>query len=275
MPELPEVETVRRGLEPCLVRRRLHAVELRRRDLRWPLPAAALQRLCGAVCERVTRRAKYLLLHFSSGSVVLAHLGMTGQLFVERGRGVPPEWQKHEHWRMVFDRRLVRYVDARRFGVLDVVASADLEHHKLLRSLGPEPLEDDFSAEYLFRRTRGRTASLKSFVMDARNVVGIGNIYASEACFRAGLRPGRAAGRLTREECARLVTAAREVLMAAIHAGGTTISDYVGVSQDIGAFQHELRVYGRGGEPCGVCGTSIRRRVDGARATFFCTRCQR
>jgi formamidopyrimidine-DNA glycosylase len=249
-------------------------VELRRADLRWPLPAAALEGLCGAVCERVERRAKYLLLHFSSGSVLLAHLGMTGQLFVDEPRGGEPGWQKHEHWRMAFDRRLLRYVDARRFGVLDVVDGAALGQHKLLRSLGPEPLGEGFTAEYVFRRTRGRTASVKSFVMDARNVVGIGNIYASEACFRAGLRPGRAAGRLTREDCARLVRAAREVLRAAIRAGGTTISDYVGVSQDIGSFQHALRVYGRGGEPCGVCGTLIRRRVDGARATFFCARCQ-
>jgi formamidopyrimidine-DNA glycosylase len=200
MPELPEVETVRRGAEPHLKGRTLRGVELRRADLRWPMPKTALRGLIGRRCTAVERRAKYLLLRFSGAGapVALVHLGMTGRFAIEAigRRAVRPEWRPHEHWRMDFGDRLVRYIDARRFGVLDVAAAADLEGHRLLRGLGVEPLLPAFDAALLYRITRGRRAAVKTLLMDARLLVGVGNIYASEACHRARVRPGRAAGRL-------------------------------------------------------------------------------
>lgn len=278
MPELPEVETVRAGLARRLPGRTLRAIHFARADLRWPMPTGPLRRLAGRRCASIERRSKYLLLHFSGPGrpVALVHLGMSGRVFVEAAaprRDAPP-WRRHEHWRMDFGGCLVRFVDPRRFGVLDLVPEARLEQHRLLRALGPEPLDPAFDAGRLHARTRGRRVALKSFLMDARNVVGIGNIYASETCFRAGVRPRRRVARLTREECQRIVDAARSVLREAIAKGGTSLRDYVSVDESPGWFQLALRVYGRGGEPCTVCATPIRRVVDGARATFYCPRCQ-
>jgi formamidopyrimidine-DNA glycosylase len=176
---------------------------------------------------------------------------------------------------MRFPGRLVRYADARRFGVLDVVDEGELARHPLLAHLGPEPLEAGFSAEWLYERTRGRAVATKTFLMDAQHVVGVGNIYASEACFRAGVRPRRAVAGLTRAECERLVLAVREVLTEAVECGGTTLRDYIGVDEDAGFFRRELRVYDREGEPCVACGAPIRRVVVGARSTYYCAHCQR
>ncbi len=277
MPELPEVETVRRGLAERIAGQRLDSVEFSRSDLRWPMPIEAVKGLCGRRCTSVDRRSKYLLLDFDGedSPVVLIHLGMTGRVFVEElARGEAPPWRLHEHWRMRFGKRLVRYVDARRFGALDVVPRDRLGAHPLLASLGPEPFSAEFDAEYLFARTRKRKVATKVLLMDAHVVVGVGNIYASEACFRAGVRPGRSAGRLTRADCARLVDAVRAVLRASIDAGGTTLRDYVGVAEDSGWFQRELAVYDRAGEPCRVCGTPIRHSVSGQRSTYWCPHCQ-
>ena len=282
MPELPEVETVRRGAARYLCGRRLDEVELRRPDLRWPIPVAGVRALRGRRCSAVARRSKYLLLHFDGPGepVALVHLGMSGRLFVDASDGdavaevAPPPWQRHEHWRMRFGDRLLRYVDARRFGMLYVTAGRELDQHWLLSPLGPEPLESGFTCDYLRQRTRGRRVATKSFLMDQKNVVGVGNIYASEACFGAGIRPGKAARRLTGRECERLVGAVREVLSEAIEAGGTTVKDYVGVDQRAGYFQRELRVYGRFGEPCTVCGASIKRTVVAQRSTYYCPFCQ-
>jgi formamidopyrimidine-DNA glycosylase len=276
MPELPEVETVRRGLEPAITGQRLSAVEFRRGDLRWPIPTAAIEALVGRRCLGVARRSKYLLLTFDSTPrrVLLVHLGMSGRLFLDPARPMP-EWRKHEHWRMRFGSTLLRYVDPRRFGALDLIAEADLARHPLLANLGPEPLSADFHGAYLFERTRARKAAIKVLLMDASVVVGVGNIYASESCFRARVRPSRAAGRLTRAQCDRLVDAIQTTLRAAIDAGGTTLRDYVGVDEGSGWFQLELFVYGRDGEPCRVCGTPIQRRVLGQRATYHCPKCQR
>ncbi|MFO0982361.1 MAG: bifunctional DNA-formamidopyrimidine glycosylase/DNA-(apurinic or apyrimidinic site) lyase [Planctomycetota bacterium] len=277
MPELPEVETVRAGLAGLVVGRTLEQVELRRANLRWPIPRHRLLELCGRRCGAVARRSKYLQMHFDGQdpTVALIHLGMSGRLFVDRVREAPPAWQLHEHWRMSFGDRLVRYVDARRFGMLDVVRERNLGRHRLMRNLGPEPLQGAFDAAYLFRRTRGRRAALKAFLMDARNVVGIGNIYASETCFRAGLRPCHSAGRLTRADCERLARAVRSVLRDAIAQGGTTLRDYIRVDQAMGYFQGSLEVYGRDGQPCHRCGAAIRRVVSGARSTYYCPGCQR
>jgi formamidopyrimidine-DNA glycosylase len=276
MPELPEVETVRRGLAPLIEGRRVDRVELFRGDLRWPIPVAAVRALRGRTCTGVERRSKYLLLRFDGPGtpVALVHLGMSGRLFLDPGRDDPPR-RDHEHWRMRFGDRLLRYVDPRRFGMLDVTGAAGLPAHPLLAVLGPEPLGPDFGADALFARSRGRKVATKVFLMDASVVVGVGNIYASEACFRAGIRPGRAAGRLGRADCGRLVDAVRAVLGAAIEAGGTTLRDYVGVAEETGYFQRELAVYGRDGAPCPACGTAIRRRILAQRSTFFCPVCQR
>jgi formamidopyrimidine-DNA glycosylase len=279
VPELPEVETVRRGAEPHLAGRRLLAVELLRPDLRWPMPAAALQDLVGRRCTAVTRRSKYLLIAFDGpgGPHALVHLGMTGRLLVDvvRQGGPHPEPRKHEHWRMDFGDRLVRFVDPRRFGALDVARRDELTTHKLLAELGQEPLEPGFDGAFLHRVSRGRTAALKALLMDGKVLVGVGNIYASEACWRAMVRPRRAAKSLSRRECDALAAAVREVLQAAITAGGTSFRDYVGVDEDAGFFARELAVYERAGETCRRCGGAIRRAVDSGRSTYWCSGCQR
>lgn len=275
MPELPEVETVRRGLCPWLEGQPLDAVELFRADLRWPIPTVAVRALRGRTCTAVERRSKYLLLRFDGRGrpVALVHLGMSGRLFLDVATAPGPR-RPHEHWRMHFADRVARYVDPRRFGMLDVAPADDLATHPLLARLGPEPLGPDFTPDHLFARTRARRVATKTLLMDAHEVVGVGNIYASEACFRAGVRPRRAAASLTRAECARLVDAVRAVLRAAIDAGGTTLRDYVGVGEDSGYFQRELRVYGRDGAPCTVCGATVRRVVSGQRSTYYCPTCQ-
>jgi formamidopyrimidine-DNA glycosylase len=278
VPELPEVETVRRGAEPHLRGRRLAALTTTRDDLRWPLPLAALADLVGRRCTAVTRRSKYLLLHFDGprAPVALVHLGMTGRFLVEpiARRAARPEWRKHEHWRMDFGDRLVRFVDPRRFGALDVVAGEGLAAHALLAHLGPEPLEPGFDGAFLHRATRRRKASIKTLLMDAHVLVGVGNIYASEACWLARVRPRRAAGSLTRAQCDALAAAVQQVLRAAIAAGGTSFRDYVGVAEDAGFFARELAVYEREGEACRRCDARIRRATDGGRSTYWCGGCQ-
>jgi formamidopyrimidine-DNA glycosylase len=279
MPELPEVETIRAGAAPHLVGRVLLEVQLRRPDLRWPMPARLLRDLVGRRCTAVQRRSKYLLLRFDGKDqpVAIVHLGMTGRMAVEpiaRNARRPP-WRAHEHWRMDFGDRLVRYVDARRFGALDAAPAAALPDHRLLRGLGIEPLDRGFDGPMLHRMTRHRRASIKTLLMDARLLVGVGNIYASEACHRAGIRPRRAAGSLSGTESHALARAVRSVLRAAIAAGGTTFRDYVGVHEEAGFFQRRLRVYEREGLPCPRCGATIKRVVQGARSTYYCPGCQR
>ena len=206
----------------------------------------------------------------------MVHLGMSGRLFVDSiaANQRKPPWLDHEHWRMHFDGRLMRFIDARRFGMLDVTPEISLQEHPRLIALGPEPLSLDFDGEYLFRISRKRKISIKALIMNAKLVVGVGNIYAAEACFRAGLRPRRAAGSMTRNQCKVLVSSIRAVLEEAIESGGTTIRDYRGVNQEAGYFAQQLRVYGRAGEACLGCGASIRRVVMAGRSTFYCPSCQ-
>jgi formamidopyrimidine-DNA glycosylase len=279
VPELPEVETVRRGAEPHLRGRRLLAVELARDDLRWPMPKAGLRALVGRCCTAVARRSKYMLLHFDGAppAAAIVHLGMTGRFLVEpigRDEERPP-YRKHEHWRMDFGDRLVRFVDPRRFGALDVAARDGLPAHRLLRDLGAEPLEPGFDGAFLHRVSRGRRASIKALLMDGHVLVGVGNIYASEACWRARVRPRRAARTLTRAQCDALAAAVCSVLQAAIAAGGTSFRDYVGVAEDAGFFARELAVYEREGRPCARCKAPVRRAVDSGRSTYWCSGCQR
>ncbi|MES0874984.1 bifunctional DNA-formamidopyrimidine glycosylase/DNA-(apurinic or apyrimidinic site) lyase [Sinimarinibacterium thermocellulolyticum] len=272
MPELPEVETVRRGLTPYLQHRRIDAAVVREPRLRWPIPPELPTKLASRRVEYIDRRGKYLIVVLDSGDRVILHLGMSGRLFV-----LDPDApvRKHDHVDWQLDSgRIVRFHDPRRFGAMLWWPATETEH-VLLRDMGPEPFSDDFDGAYLFRASRGRSAAVKSFVMDGRIVVGAGNIYATEALFRAGIRPTRAAGRLTRAECTRLAAQIREVLAEAVRLGGTTLRDFAGADGASGYFQQALAVYGRNGETCHVCATPIRRIVIGQRSSFYCPRCQR
>src|SRR5690625_1554073 len=270
MPELPEVETTGRGIAPYLEGRRIRRVILRRRDLRWPIPDAIEQRLPNQRIDSVARRAKYLLLNTGAGSALL-HLGMSGSL---RVIDAATPVGKHDHYDLQLDHgRVLRFNDPRRFGCLLWQATGDT--HPLLARLGPEPLSADFDGDHLWRASRGRAAAVKAFLMDQAIVVGVGNIYASEALFRAGIHPARAAGRVSRERYRRLAAAVQDILAYAIERGGTTLRDFIRPDGAPGYFEQELMVYGRAGEPCRHCRTPIRARVLGQRNTFFCPRCQR
>lgn len=271
MPELPEVETTRRGIAPLLRGRRVESVDVREARLRWPVPPALARDLPGQPLRAVSRRAKFLLFESPVGHLIL-HLGMSGSLRVV-SREVAPG--KHDHLDVVLDDgRCLRLRDPRRFGAALWTTDDPLEH-PLLRNLGPEPLEDAFSADLLHRLSRRRSVAVKSFLMNSRVVAGVGNIYASEALFLAGIHPGRAAGRISLERYERLVAAVRRVLDDAIAAGGTTLRDFVGSDGNPGYFSQRLRVYARENEACEQCGTDIRSRFIGQRSTFYCPRCQR
>lgn len=270
MPELPEVETTRRGIAPWLESRRIHRFVLREKRLRWPVPQRMKQHLEGAVVQQVKRRAKYLLLRLEHGTALL-HLGMSGSLRVLPADRPPG---RHDHYDIVLDsKNCVRFTDPRRFGSL-LWAGTDPTRHPLLAGLGPEPFDAGFDGAYLWRRARGRRAAIKVFLMNAAIVVGVGNIYASEALFRAGIDPRRAAGRLSRTAMTRLAEAVRAVLSEAIALGGTTLRDFRHGTGELGCFEPELRVYDRVAAPCLACGTAIRRITQGQRSTFFCPSCQ-
>lgn len=272
MPELPEVETIRRGIEPQVLGRRITRVVVRERRLRWPIPPGLETQLAGRRIERADRRAKYLVLGLDNGDRLLLHLGMSGRIWVlEPGEPLV----KHDHVDIELDsHRLLRFHDPRRFGAILPWPAGELGH-ALIDGLGPEPFADEFDGEYLYRLSRGRSAAVKSFLMDGRVVVGAGNIYAAESLFRARIRPGRAAGRVSRAEYRDLAARVREVLGEAIVQGGTTLRDFAGANGESGYFQQDLYVYGRESEPCRICGTAIRRSVIGQRSSFFCPRCQR
>ncbi len=270
MPELPEVETTRRGIEPHLVNRTVSAVVVRDKRLRWPVPRALIETLPGQRINSVTRRGKYLLLHTPAGTALL-HLGMSGSL-----RMLPADTpaEKHDHLDIVLDSgRALRLRDPRRFGTL-LWTTSDPGRHKLLRTLGPEPLGDDFDGDYLFAKARKRKVAIKNFIMNSHIVVGVGNIYASESLFLARIHPERAAGRITRERYSVLARAIRKVLTAAIQAGGTTLRDFSRADGEPGYFHQHLRVYGREGKACERCGTAILARVTGQRSTYYCPHCQ-
>jgi formamidopyrimidine-DNA glycosylase len=270
MPELPEVETTRAGLAPHLEGRRIAKVTLRRPDLRWPIPPEVAERLPGERIDAVRRRAKYLLLDTAAGSALL-HLGMSGSLRVLPGT---TPVTVHDHVDIAMEGgRVLRFNDPRRFGCL--LWQPLGETHELLRALGPEPLSDDFDAEQLFLRSRGRSAPVKAFLMDQRIVVGVGNIYAAEALFEAGISPLRAAGRVSRERYVVLADAVKRILAHAIARGGTTLRDFISPDGAPGYFEQELSAYGRGGAPCPRCGRVLKQASIGQRATVWCGHCQR
>jgi formamidopyrimidine-DNA glycosylase len=278
MPELPEVETVVRGLRPQLEGRRLARVEQHRPDLRFPLPQDFAARLTGRRVERIRRRAKYMLLDLDDGQVLLCHLGMSGRMvIVERGHGGGrPPLDRHDHVVFVTEAGTeIRFNDARRFGIMDLVAAAALEAHPLLRALGPEPLGNDFSGPVLAAALKGRRSPIKAALLDQQVVAGLGNIYVCEALFFAGLSPRRLAYTVQGNRAEKLAAAVRQVLTRAIEAGGSSLRDYVQTNGELGYFQHQWAVYGREGEPCRTCGGPVRRMVQGGRSTFYCSACQR
>lgn len=269
MPELPEVETTRRGIAPHVEGRRVTRVILRRANLRWPIPDAVSRDLPGQRVERVERRAKYLLLDTAAGSA-LVHLGMSGSLRV-LANDTPIG--KHDHFDLELDSgRTLRYTDPRRFGCLLWQAPGQI--HPLLAQLGPEPLGEQFGGAYLWARSRGRRTAVKNYIMDGHVVVGVGNIYASEALFAAGIHPRRAAGRISRPRYDALADAIRQILQHAIRRGGTTLRDFLSPDGAPGYFEQELNVYGRAGQPCKRCGSPIRNANIGQRNTFWCSACQ-
>jgi len=270
MPELPEVETTCRGIEPHLLNRRLTGAIVRQSRLRWPVPRGLSKKISGQTIHAVERRAKYILIKLEQGTILL-HLGMSGSLRITP-TDTPPE--KHDHIDLQLDSgQCLRLRDPRRFGSLHWV-SGDAMQHALLKNLGPEPLSDQFDIDYLFKKSRKRKLAIKLFIMDSKVIVGVGNIYASEALFRAGIRPTRAAGRVTRNEYENLVQAIKDVLAAAIRSGGTTLQDFTNSEGKPGYFQQELHVYSRADEACHTCGTPIKHRVMGQRASYYCPICQ-
>ncbi len=273
MPELPEVETVRRTLERELVGRRFDGVDVVERRLRYPVRSAVLRRCAvGRRVVRIGRRAKYLLLELDDAGHVIVHLGMSGTLRLFEA-DAPRAKHVHVSFRLD-DARELRFRDPRRFGLVDFVPPRELERDRRLVHLGVEPLSDEFTGPGFYARSRSLKRSVKSFLMDSRHVVGIGNIYASEALFLAGVRPTRAAGRIGLARWGSIVWAVKEVLGAAIAGGGTTIADFRGGTGDAGGFQSRLEVYDRAAEPCRRCGTTIRRSVILNRSTYFCPSCQ-
>lgn len=270
MPELPEVETTCAGIAPHIKGKKVKALVVRNPALRWPVPDDLAARVEGKTLLGVSRRGKYLLLRFNDGHLLI-HLGMSGSLRIIQANE-PPGY--HDHVELVLsDNRALRFHDPRRFGCW-LWAAGDVNAHKLLASLGPEPLSDAFDADYLYTACRGKKANIKNVIMDSHVVVGVGNIYANEALFLAGIRPRRAAGSLTRAQTKGLVSHIKAVLARAIESGGTTLRDFVGGDGKPGYFQQTLMVYGRGGEACKLCHTPLKEVRVNNRATVYCTQCQ-
>lgn len=271
MPELPEVETTRRGILPYVEGQQITSVDVRQHRLRYPVPRSIAAELPGQDIRSVARRGKYLLFECTNGSLIM-HLGMSGSLRIVRADDAPT---RHDHVDLCLASGIcLRLRDPRRFGLV-LWTRRDVMRHRLLRELGPEPLSADFSAEYLYRYSRCRRQAIKPLIMDSHCVVGVGNIYASEALYHAGIHPARPAGRISRQRYQILVEAIQRVLEQAIDQGGTTLRDFYYGNQQPGYFAQSLRVYGRDEQPCGHCASPIRMIRLGQRASYYCPRCQR
>lgn len=288
MPELPEVETVRRGLAPVLEGARIARAQVNRPDLRWPFPERMAERLTGARVDRLRRRSKYILADLDTGETLIVHLGMSGRMIVSGGgegrdmlaqfHHLHPAPEKHDH--VILDTEAgarVTFNDARRFGAMDLAPTATVETHWLLAGLGPEPLGNAFNEAHLIAAFHGRRTPVKAALLDQRIVAGLGNIYVCEALHRAGISPLRQAGRIAAPRVAALVPIIRDVLSEAIEAGGSSLRDYRQADGELGYFQHRFRAYGREGEPCQTpdCQGQIRRTVQSGRSSFYCASCQR
>jgi len=273
MPELPEVETTCRGISPHITHQQVTKVTIRQAKLRWPVPDE-LHDLEGATIKRVYRRAKYVLLESKAGTVII-HLGMSGNLRICDEHTQP---EKHDHVDICFNDsedngKILRLQDPRRFGC--VLWTQNLSRHKLIRDLGPEPLSDDFTAKILYDLSRSRKVNIKTFIMNAKIVVGVGNIYASESLFMAAINPKTIAGKISLKRYEKLVFAIKTVLSLAIDQGGTTLKDFVNADGQPGYFQQKLSVYGRDRQPCLTCQQPIQKIIQAARSTYYCSRCQK
>ncbi len=270
MPELPEVETSRRGIEPHIVQQTVTDVIVRQRQLRWPIPVTLRKQLTGQIIERIDRRGKYLLLYTRTGTVII-HLGMSGSL---RICPASSSAEKHDHLDIVFaNQKILRLRDPRRFGCV-LFSKKDPLQHKLLKSLGPEPLSSVFDSDYLYSATRNRKAAIKSVIMDSHVVVGVGNIYANESLFKSGINPKRAASKISYRRYQILVKEIKQVLAASIKQGGTTLRDFTRENGQPGYFQQTLSVYGKHNQPCPLCNRPIRMIRQQQRATYYCPHCQ-
>lgn len=279
MPELPEVETVKRGIIPLLEGRRLFQVIQRRDNLRIPLPDNFAGRLRGRKVEQITRRAKYLLLHLDQNQILICHLGMSGKMTLQASedRSTPDIFDKHDHIILETDRHdLVIYNDPRRFGLMTLCHQDELEQHPLFCNMGPEPLGNEFNGQYLYERIKNRRSPIKTILLDQRVVVGLGNIYVCEALFQAAISPIKKAADLSRADVDKIVPIIRQILTEAIAAGGSTLKDYARVDGELGYFQHHFNVYGREGETCpnSGCRRKIARLIQSNRSTFHCPACQ-
>lgn len=270
MPELPEVETSRRGIEPHILNKKVIDVIVRQKQLRWPIPASLKNQLTNQKIRQVDRRGKYILLRTDAGTAII-HLGMSGSLRI-LDKNIPAE--KHDHIDIVFNRLVLRLRDPRRFGAC-LWTRQDPLTHKLLINLGPEPLTDAFTADYLYRLSRSRKVAIKTFLMNSQIVVGVGNIYASESLFTAGINPKRLASKISLQRYEKLVPAIKEILQHSIIQGGTTLRDFTQQDGKPGYFQQTLNVYGRTGEACRICNQPIKQFTQAQRSTFYCSHCQK
>ena len=281
MPELPEVETVRRGLLPVMEGQRIDLAQVNRPDLRFALPPNMAARLTGQVVQALRRRSKYILADLSSGETLLIHLGMSGRMLISgtqlgQFHHAHPAPEKHDHVVLTMQSGArVTFNDPRRFGAMDLMPTASWQAHKLLADLGPEPLGNTFNETYLAQRLANRATPIKSALLDQKVVSGLGNIYVCEVLHRAGIAPTRLAGDLTAQQAAALVPLIRAVLVEAIEAGGSSLRDYRQADGELGYFQHTFRVYDREGQPCPACATLIVRLVQSGRSSFYCPSCQR
>jgi formamidopyrimidine-DNA glycosylase len=269
MPELPEVETTRRGILPYVKKQRVHNLVIRQSSLRWPVPSNLKQKINNQTIEDIQRRAKYLLFSTQSGHLII-HLGMSGSLRMVNNN---VEASKHDHVDIVFNKKTLRFHDPRRFGAV-LWTSANPDKHKLLKNLGPEPLLDEFTGKHLHEHAQGRKVNIKTFIMNAHIVVGVGNIYASESLFLSGIHPQRAAGRVSLQRYEILAENIKKVLSRAIQLGGTTLRDFVHEDGKPGYFANKLNVYNQTGKPCPVCNNPIKVRTISQRSSFFCSKCQ-
>jgi len=276
MPELPEVETIRRGLSKAMTGQLINEVIVRRTDLRRPLPDGFVETVRGKKILTIDRRAKYLLMRLENDVVVLIHLGMSGRMVIELGTDPQIPNRKHEHIVFVLENNnIIRFSDPRRFGLIEISHAKDLSSHQLLKDIGPEPLSTEFNSLMLANRLQGRKTPIKSVLLDQSVVAGLGNIYVCEGLFIAGLSPMRSANTITLKQASILVKKTKELLLDAIKSGGSTLKDHVSATGEMGYFQHKFKVYGRAGHPCPICEEPIRRIVQAGRSTFFCSECQR
>ena len=289
MPELPEVETVRSGLEPVMVGNKIRFADIRRPNLRWPFPENMSERLTGKTITRLRRRSKYILCDLDSNETLLIHLGMSGRMTISHPEPnakdvlgdfhfIHPTPAKHDHVVLdMFDGTRISFNDARRFGSMDLIKTIMLNDHKLIKALGPEPLGNEFNSSYLSKKLLGKTAPIKSALLDQRIVSGLGNIYVCESLWRAGISPMRLSGKVNLKKIDILVPIIRDVLLEAIDAGGSSLKDHRQTNGELGYFQHSFAVYGREGKKCNSlnCSELVKRVVQAGRSSFYCSKCQK